>query len=217
MLKNIRWRIAQFFELIWWKQYLNKKKPEEYRAWKCNYWHKLFVDLRPELNVENATQVMDLGCGPAGTYLVITDKKLTAVDPLMDEYENNLAHFNKADFPNATFIKSSMESFVPTEKADLIFCMNAINHVKNIDIAFDKLKECALPNATLVLSIDAHNYTLFKFLFKLIPVDILHPHQYDLKEYQQLLEKRGFKIIKIYLAEKHFLFNYYVLVASKLI
>ena len=60
----------------------------------------------------------------------------------------------------------------------------------------EKLKEVYADSGTLVLSIDAHNFSFFKHLFRLMPGDILHPHQYDLTEYKTFLEKQGFEILK---------------------
>lgn len=71
------------------------------------------------------------------------------------------------------------------------------------------------PGGTLVVSIDAHNYSGFKKLFRLIPGDILHPHQFDLKEYQNMLASRGVEIEKSVLYKKEFFFSYYILVGRR--
>ena len=94
--------------------------------------------------------------------------------------------------------------------------MNAINHVHAIDKAFDVVVNSAQQNSTIVVSIDAHNFSFFKFLFRLIPGDILHPHQYDLKEYCRFLESRNCKIEQAVCIKQEFFFNHYVLVARKL-
>ena len=94
---------------------------------------------------------------------------------------------------------------------DYIFCLNAINHVSDLDACWDRLFAVAHKDSRLLISIDAHNYSLFKYLFRLLPGDILHPHQYDLKEYQEMIEKRGGHIEFILNKKKEFFFNYYVL------
>ncbi len=56
----------------------------------------------------------------------------------------------------------------------------------------------------LVLTIDAHNHSIFKSIFKLLPGDVLHPHQFDIDDYDMFLTKRHFKIEKQQLIKKNF-------------
>ncbi|MBK7150077.1 MAG: hypothetical protein IPH78_15055 [Bacteroidetes bacterium] len=93
--------------------------------------------------------------------------------------------------------------------------MNCINHVQDMEKGFEQLKAVCADGGTLILSIDAHNYSFFKHLFRFIPGDVLHPHQYDLAGYQTFLEKQGFKILKTELLKKEFFFGHWVVVASK--
>ena len=43
------------------------------------------------------------------------------------------------------------------------------------------------------------NFQLLKYIFRLLPGDILHPHQFDLEEYKGMLKKAGFQIEKVML------------------
>lgn len=208
----LRWKIAQWTELRWWKNYLGSKPVPEYLAWKKNYWNNLLQQLAIE--VKPADTILDLGCGPAGTFIALPQNNITAVDPLLDEYENNLPHFKKANYPSTTFITLTIEDFKAPEKYDVVFCMNAINHVHDIHTAYNVLCERVHTGGTLVVSIDAHNHPFFKHLFRIIPGDVLHPHQYDLKEYEDFLTKRGMKITKRELTRKEFFFSHWVLVAT---
>ena len=67
----------------------------------------------------------------------------------------------------------------------------------------------------MVISIDAHNHNFFKHLFRLIPGDALHPHQYDLKAYRQFLENENLEIIGEYNLDKGFFFDYWAMVVRK--
>jgi 2-polyprenyl-6-hydroxyphenyl methylase/3-demethylubiquinone-9 3-methyltransferase len=69
------------------------------------------------------------------------------------------------------------------------------------------------PNGQLVITIDAHNHSFFKNLFRAIPGDVLHPHQYDLNEYNQFLTSRNLKIVKTEKLKSEFFFNHYLQVA----
>lgn len=214
----LRWKIAQWFELQWWKRYLTGKSKEEYITWKTNYWLQLMRTLELGKAIEAADSIIDFGCGPFGLPLANQQwkKELTAVDPLLDEYAATIPFFDKHDYSATHFITQPMEDFSSPEKFDLVFCMNAINHVHSMYKAFDVVVNSAQQNSKIVVSIDAHNFSFFKFLFRLIPGDILHPHQYDLKEYSRFLESRNCKIEQAVCIKQEFFFDHYVLVARKL-
>ena len=215
MNKTLKWELAQRVELLWWRKYLRKKSKEEYTAWKKGYWNEVLQKIGKHLQIQPKDKVLDAGCGPAGIFMVLPHQQVTAVDPLLSDYQNKLPHFLPSDYPNVQFHNLPLEQFQSTGDYDIAFCMNAINHVSDIDHSFDRLVESVRPQGTLVVSIDAHNYDFFKRLFRLIPGDILHPHQYDLVEYQQMLTKRGCEVSHCQLIKKNWLFDHYVLVARK--
>jgi trans-aconitate methyltransferase len=212
-LKKVRWRIAQFIELLWWRNYLKGKTKEEYLLWKKKYWQKFLDDT--EVVVAPDSHVMDLGCGPAGIFMLFEQQKVTALDPLLDGYEEKLPHFRKSDYPNVTFLNQALETYDTAKKADVVFCLNAINHVADIEKCFDILVESTESKGDLIVSIDAHNYQIFKYLFRYLHGDILHPHQYDLAEYEKMLTNRNCTIVKKILYKKEFFFDYYILVAKR--
>ncbi len=214
MKNELRWKVAQAAEIRWWQNYLNKKPKEDYLEWKRKYWNKLLKEI--DLKLSKNEQVLDAGCGPAGIFMVMNEQKVDALDPLLDSYEAQLKHFKKGDYPLVNFHNTPLELFdCQPNKYDKVFCLNAINHVADLDLCFSKLVEITKPGGCLIVSIDAHNYTLFKHIFKLIPGDILHPHQYDLGEYQAMLKNKNCSIEKTLLYKKEFFFNYFILVARR--
>ncbi|MFY0675082.1 MAG: class I SAM-dependent methyltransferase [Bacteroidia bacterium] len=215
MKKTLKWRIAQKLERLWWQQYLKKQSPEEYRKWKTEYWQKFYGIVADTVDLKSNSTIADLGCGPAGIYTIFTKNKVTAADPLLDKYEQDLNVFNKADYPNVDFVTSSIENFEIKNPFDLVCCLNAINHVSDLRLSFLKLAEATKSNAYCLLSIDAHNHQFLKHLFRAIPGDALHPHQYDLKEYEHMMVDVGFEIVKTDLYKRHPIFNYYLLLAKK--
>jgi 2-polyprenyl-3-methyl-5-hydroxy-6-metoxy-1,4-benzoquinol methylase len=210
---KLRWKIAQAAEIRWWQNYLKQKPKADYLVWKKEYWSSLFKETGVALNDND--RILDAGCGPAGIFMIFDDNQVDAVDPLLKQYEEKLKHFSPKDYPNVKFIDSPLEKFTLSQPYDTVWCLNAINHVADLDLCFDILAAAVRRGGTLVCSIDAHNHSFFKHIFRLLPGDILHPHQYDLEEYQKMLTDRGFKIEKSLLKDKQFFFNYYVLVAKK--
>lgn len=213
---SLRWQIAQWFELKWWQRYLSGKDKAAYYAWKRQYWQELLDQIAEVLPAGPGQRIADLGCGPAGIFTVFADEKVTAVDPLLDSYEESLPFFDRRDYPYTTFVTQALEDFDAPQQFDITFCMNAINHVADIDLAYDRLVSCTRQRGYVVVSIDAHNHSFFRFLFRLVPGDILHPHQYALGEYEQCLSARGCRIERTVLLKKEFFFSHYVQVARKL-
>jgi SAM-dependent methyltransferase len=135
---------------------------------------------------------------------------------LLDKYEQNLPHFSRAEYPNVSFQCLPMELYRSQPEFDLVFCMNAINHVRDVQLSFDILVNALKPGGKLVITIDAHNYSFYKGLFRAIPGDILHPHQYDMLEYRKMLSDRGCSILECIQLKREYFFNHYMLVAEKL-
>lgn len=210
---KLRWKVAQAAEIRWWQNYLKKKPKADYIHWKKNYWKGLVSEVGIKVKPED--RILDAGCGPAGIFMIFDQNQVDAVDPLLEQYAQKLEHFNPSDYPNVNFITSSLEQFDLQQPYDTVWCLNAINHVSDLSLSFDIITAAVRRGGTLICSIDAHNYSLFKHIFRLLPGDVLHPHQYDLKEYQKMLTDRGFTIEKSILKDKQFFFNYYILVAKR--
>ncbi|MBK6730261.1 MAG: methyltransferase domain-containing protein [Bacteroidetes bacterium] len=215
MKKTLKWNIAQKAELQWWENYLKGKNVEEYHAWKRKYWQGLLDKISSVCPIENGMSVLDAGCGPAGVFMNLQQCKVDAIDPLLDNYNKTLPHFKTADYPYVTFFNTPMEQFATDNKYDIVFCMNAINHVIDIKHSYQLLGKWVKPGGKLVVTIDAHNHSFFKHLFRLIPGDILHPHQYDLKEYAAFITDNGFKMLQTEKLKSEFFFDHYMQVAEK--
>lgn len=234
---KFRWNVAQAMEIRWWQRYLKNREVADYHAWKRSYWHGFLdtiglkkneiIEKIKSQNLDNEADtegryvhnLLDAGCGPAGIFMIFDGAdaalRIDALDPLLNEYEAKLPHFKKAAYPQTQFLAKPLEQLDVHEKYDFIFCINAINHVADLQKSFQQLVHAAKRGATLVVSIDAHNFQPLKHIFRLVPGDILHPHQYDLKEYETMLTNCGCRVEKSVLSIKEFIFNYYILIATK--
>lgn len=209
-----KWKLAQTLEYKWWQNYLKKKDTQEYLQWKIYYWQNVLLDINKYLDLSINSYILDAGCGPAGIFMSLKGNIVTAIDPLLDKYKK-LPHFQPEKFTWTHFRNIPIEALNETEKYDAIFCMNAINHVNNIDVCYDNLVNALKPNGYLVISTDAHKYTFLKKIFQLFPGDMLHPIQLDINEYDKLLIDRNIKIIKNILYKEERIFNYYITIAKK--
>lgn len=209
----IRWKIAQFAELKWWRNYLKKKNPQAYLQWKKSYWRD-FLDkcgIYPELGMI----CLDAGCGPAGIFIILDEQHIDALDPLIDKYNTELEVFRKAHYPNVHFISSPIEAYNFEKLYDIIFCLNAINHVADWTKSIDRLMSLLKPGGTMILSTDVHRHTILKSIFRLLPGDILHPQQHSLKDYLQAIEKHKPESVETVLVKRQAIFDYYAIVIKK--
>lgn len=215
MVRNLRWKIAQYLEIRWWKNYLKTKEKENYLHLKKIYWDNLIQKFSKEIKLSEQKTALDVGCGPSGIYLNLNHLQVDAVDPLVNKYKESLFFYDYTKYPNIHFINSAFENYTVDKQYDVVFSMNAINHVADLDYCFKKLVNYTKAGGYLVLTIDAHNYSIFKFLFRALPVDVLHPHQYDLKEYEDMLINKNCNLILSKLIKKEFLFDHYLIVFQK--
>ena len=211
---TLRWRIAQFCELRWWRRYLSRREKTGYLDWKRRYWldflQKSAVLLPP------GARVLDAGCGPAGIFTVLHDQATDALDPLLADYEKHLDHFSRADHPQVRFFAVRLEDFFPDRHYDCVFCLNAVNHVADLQRCFDRLADLTTAGGILAVSVDVHRFSWLKRLFRAVPADILHPHQYDLEEYRDMIATRGLRIDRTVLLNEGYIFNYCLLVFRKI-
>lgn len=215
MKKTIKWNLAQKAERTWWQRYLKGKDVAAYHAWKRKYWDGILQTIAQQAPITAGMHVLDAGCGPAGIFMQLENCVVDAVDPLLDVYAADLPHFKPEMYPYVTFHASPIEQYQTTKQYDIVFCMNAINHVSDFGKSYDLLAQMVKPGGILVVSIDAHNHAFFKHLFRLIPGDVLHPHQYDLAEYAACITDRGFTMLQTEKLKHAFFFDHYVQVARK--
>ena len=213
-MRKLRWQIAQKSEHFWWKNFTKKKNTEEYLQHKKEYWR----DFLQKLEVDPASTrepMIDIGCGPAGIFTIFDAKDILALDPLLPCYERDLDIFDKQRYPKVEFASLAFEEFLPTRQYNTVFCLNAVNHFHQLSESIEKIAKLTAPGGQLIFSIDCHNHALLKPLYRSLQFDILHPHQYDLEEYCQMLKTAGFRIGKTHRFIKRFTFDYIGLTAIK--
>jgi len=213
-----RWKIAQFFELLWWKNYLSKKNIQQYLLWKQNYWHQFLSHLpdafQKKINNTTSLQILDAGCGPAGIFSILNQHQLTAIDPLITKYQSE-GLLKPENFEQVQFQSLKIESLGEKEKYDIIFCLNAINHVENLNQSITNLCCSLKPGGFIVTSVDVHKNHFLQKIFSIIPGDILHPHQLSAKDYQELFQLNGIKNMDTKKIKKGKVFNYVLISGIK--
>ena len=186
----------------------------EYAAWKRDYWRRFLRDtgharvLDPERQI--GLRVLDAGCGPAGVFTVLAKASVTAVDPLLSGYDD-LPHFSRTAYPNVHWVDAALEDFADAGVYDYVFCLNVLNHVRDLGAVLHVLAKALRPGGTLVLSVDAHRHAWLKPVFEAVPGDVLHPHQLTLGEYEAACRAAGLRLERKQLYDTPALFDYWVL------
>lgn len=202
-----RWKIAQFFEAWWWRWYRWGTSDEVYLAWKQMYWRRLLdrMDAWPQ----PGESVLDAGCGPAGVFIALPDVQVTALDPLLDRYRRSWRYLCPDRFPNVRFQSVALEQWVPEQRYDRLYCLNAINHVADLSRCLQNLSHALRPDATAYFSVDAHRFRWLEPVFRRIPGDILHPHQLGLAAYLSLFEELGLEVVRRQRIQRSPIFDYH--------
>ena len=209
-----KWKLAQKIEYRWWKKYLEKRDVTEYLKWKYNYWHVLLQSIYAFVDPPHGKTILDAGCGPAGIFMNLEGNTVHAMDPLLEKYKS-FKHFLPERYPWTQFINSPLEDLNEVATYDLIFCMNAINHVNHIDLCYDKMVKALKPGGYLIISTDCHRNNFVKKIFQLIPGDVLHPIQLNILEYHEFLTKRNMKILSDVIYKQELIFNYHLSISQK--
>lgn len=207
-----RWRIAQFCEIRWWQFYLSDQPVERYLKEKSAYWRRIRDQL--EVMPEPAAPILDAGCGPSGMFMVWADHPVTALDPLLDSYDQ-LPHFSRDWYPHVSFFAEAIETWETTESFPWVFCLNVINHVSDLELALARLSEVTEPGGHLLLTVDVHKHHLLKKVFRALPGDVLHPHQHDRMDYERRLQRAGFCIEQSFCLKQGRIFDYFYFLATK--
>jgi 2-polyprenyl-3-methyl-5-hydroxy-6-metoxy-1,4-benzoquinol methylase len=211
---NLKWRLAQKLEYQWWSRFLKNKNPTEYLKKKISYWKTMLGAIEDVVIIQQSDVILDAGCGPAGIFIALNNNKVEAIDPLLDKYVN-LPVFKPSNFGWTNFRNIPIEALDDKEKYNVVFCLNAINHVNDIKVCCKNLVDSLKPDGFLVMSTDAHRHPFLKKIFQLLPGDMLHPIQLDINEYADFLEKNQMKLVKKILYKRESIFDYYILIAQK--
>ncbi|MEL7120296.1 MAG: class I SAM-dependent methyltransferase [Bacteroidota bacterium] len=212
-MPSLKWKIAQHFELVWWKRHLKDQSVVVYLDKKKKYWKKVLelTNIHPLMD----DSILDAGCGPSGMFTILYNHKVDALDPLLNKYTAELSHFKPDWYPNVNFYANTIESYSSNKLYDVIFCLNVINHVDQLEKSLEKLISLLKPEGRLLLSVDTHKWKFLKVLFQILPGDILHPHQYKLSDYLLKIEKANGVVQQTFLLKQHYIFDYHFITITK--
>lgn len=154
-----------------------------------------------------AKRVLDLGCGEGIAASTVFDKKVDYgldSDPIAVKQAKESGVYKKVILANARKIPLANNSL------DLVFCNCVIEHIKDLDSVLNEVKRILKKEGYFIFTAPSNNfknYSIFSYLKlrwlakiygRLRDQKYHHYHCYSLKEWANILEKKGFKLLDGY-------------------
>ena len=197
MKEKQKWKTAQKHELGCWISIIDKLRDEKYLSIKSEFWEKTLNELNfsKRFSSKEELKIIDIGCGPSGILTYLAKKEmannwyLKGIDPLIDEYLRLSP--NIKNLP-VNWENTKLEDFNSNKRYNVIFCLNAADHCDNLKQFINALDKLLEDNGACYFSVNCHirNSTakLWRKYNKII--DPMHPYQYTVNEYMELLSEK---------------------------
>lgn len=166
------------------------------------FWKRLYLAIQlaqRKLNLDDNLKVIDLGCGQ-GIFLGLLEKEFkniktfgVDIEPCVLEAKKFLkAKIKIADIRNSGF---------PKHFFDIVFCLDVLEHFKNLEEPIREIKRILKPNGLLVVSLPTENlfYKLGRFVARGVTTTKKGPHGphfHKAKTIEQFLLSNGFKVVE---------------------
>lgn len=159
---------AAFFEIVLgpWLKY------------SCGYWDENTASLRDSeekmlkltierAEIENGTEILDLGCGWGSFSLYAArkfpDKNFTAVSNSASQKQFITARAKHLKLKNLRVITSDVNDFKPDSRFDRIVSVEMFEHVRNYRFLFDRISHWLQPGGKLFIHIFNHREFAYTF------------------------------------------------------
>lgn len=182
ILSTSEWDDSQINELDFWsrKRLLGNGKLAD-RVFCYDYvdeYEKLLGDSRHKT-------IVDVGSGPVGGILPTLDSKIKiAVDPLFNNYKHSGWKYDNIDyFP---IVGSGENIPLLTGFADIVFCMNALDHMRDTRTAFSEMVRILKTGGKLFLLVNFRKKEESTYCHKMF---------FDKKLIDELVELTSLKVV----------------------
>lgn len=129
--------------------YWRKVRPAEGRF--PNHWYRSYMENMAGTANFSGKLVADFGCGPRGSLAWVDAKAAIGIDVLASRYAEEFPDDIKS---HGMIYVTSTETVIPiaSDSIDILFTMNALDHVKNLDAMCDEMCRILKPGGLFCAS-----------------------------------------------------------------
>ena len=133
--------------------------------------------------------ILDVGCGPTCATRLFPSGLKIFLDPLMDSYGKTYS----GTLPEGARLTCTAETIaLSDDSADIVFCVNALDHMIYPEKALSEIKRVLKEEGTFVLGLFLHPPPIAgirRFIDKYLPMfrEDAHPYSYTVKSTRKML------------------------------
>jgi SAM-dependent methyltransferase len=199
-----RWRRAQEYERGYWETHAlqiasGTTSQLDWYRWRADQLvSRLRAHALPRL-ADGHARVVEVGSGPLGVVGFFPAGERIAVDPLEPYYATNSV-LTALRNPHVQYRPGGGEKLpCESERYDLLIIENCIDHVRDVGAVMSELRRVLVPTGVLHLTVNCRTqlgFLVHRVLSKL-RIDPGHPHTFTPGRAQALLQRSGFKILRL--------------------
>ncbi|MFC2072267.1 class I SAM-dependent methyltransferase [Chloroflexota bacterium] len=195
-----RWLVAHERETV------GIENTEDVREWlrvRRHTWANLVDLLKDTMAFDSSKRILDIGGGPTSIFLALREGERYAVDPVYEHlFQLHPFMGEVEEYEGVNFIASPIEEVAFDKQFNLIFTINAIDHVGELQPVIKKIDELLAPSGILVVIVDCYADSAVRNIINFFDADIPHPHHFITEDIIRLfpdykLKKQDNKIFEL--------------------
>ncbi len=192
--QNDRWKLAQQYEVNWWKKLGGNVKSDYYRN-SANEIRNLLV--QEGIPLTETTSILEVGSGMCGILTFLNEsKERFAIDPLESEFADIPAFIALRD-KSVKYLSAKGENIpFDSEKFNLVILDNVLDHCEIPVRVIDEIKRVLKKRGVVFFRQNTYNsYGKFaRGVMEVFRIDKGHPFTFTKRDLKTLFENAGFKI-----------------------
>ena len=167
-------------------------------------WASLVGLLKGDIAFDSSKRVLDIGCGPTSIFLALSGGKKYVVDPTLERlFQLHPFVREVEEYRDVNFVSRPIEETIFDQQFDLIFTINALDHVGALKPVVDKIDELLAPGGILVIIVDCYADRTVRNIMSFFDVDLPHPHHFIAEDITRIfsayqLKKQDNNVVEIF-------------------
>lgn len=142
-------------------------------------WPNLISYLRGYVTFDGKSKILEIGGGPTSIFLAIGEGERYMVDPNWSTIlQANPFMGDVVEYGGVTFISSAIEDVAIDKKFNLIFTINTLDHVADLEPTVNKINELLEPAGYLIVIVDCYADSAVRNIMSFFDIDLPHPHHF---------------------------------------